>query len=435
MSERTHLRGAVLSFTAKPDSENHPAVHYLEDGVVTLADGLIHGVQSVAQFQKHGGKLQAAEDLRPGLLVPGFVDTHIHYPQMDIVASYGARLLDWLDRHAYPAEQRFADRAHAVQQAELFMQRLFQAGTTTAMTFTTVHPHATDALFTAAAAVNSRMIAGKVLMNRNAPADLLDKTDGNRENRLLLERWHGQGRLAYAISPRFAITSDEGQLAAAGRLLQRHPGVYLHSHISEHPDEVAATLKLFPHAEHYVDVYARHGLVTDHSLFAHGIHLRDEELMRLHEGGAGIAFCPSSNLFLGSGLLSLQRLEAYGVTMGVGSDVGGGTRMSMLSTAAEGYKVAQLNGENWHPLAAMYAITRGGAAALNLEHKIGTLAPGFEADLTVLDAGPGSAAERRAATPSSLTDRLFKLLFLNPEGAVSRTYVAGELRYQRAIAA
>ena len=275
------------------------------------------------------------------------------------------------------------------------------------------------------------MIAGKVLMDRNAPDALLDEDDGCSATLRLLERWHGRGRLAYAVTPRFAITSTPQQLAAAGEVVRQHPDVYVHTHISEHPDEIAATMTLFPEAADYLDVYARHGLLTDRSVFAHGIHLSDDELSRLRNAGAAIAFCPSSNLFLGSGLLELQRVEAHGVALGVGSDVGGGTHLSMLATAADGYKAAQLTGRSWHPLAAFHALTRGGAEALGLVDRIGTLAPGTDADLVVLDPAAGSLLAERVASAATLTERLFACMFLGAEHAVARTYVGGALRYQR----
>ncbi len=431
----THLRGATLSFNARPDGEQHPGVDYHDDAVVTLEAGHIRSVLPVAAFQREGGDAADVEDLRPGLILPGFIDAHVHYSQMAIVASYGLQLMDWLDRYAFPAELRFAAEDHAEEMAERFLARLFEFGTTTALTFTTVHKHATDAFFRAAQAVGARMIAGKVLMNRNAPDALLDVDDGQAATLDLLERWHGCDRLAYAVTPRFAITSTPSQLAAAGEVLERHPDAYVHTHISEHPDEIAATQTLFPEAEDYLDVYARHGLLTDRAVFAHGIHLSEAEMTRLRAAGAAIAFCPSSNLFLGSGLLELQRLEEHGVGMGIGTDVGGGTHLSMLATVADGYKVVQLTGRSWHPLAAFDAITRGGADALGLADCIGTLAAGSEADLVVLDPTPGSLLAERVASAETLTERLFAFMFLGAEHAVARTYVAGALKYQRGAVA
>ena len=426
-----HLRGATLSFSARPDDESHPGVNFIDDAVVTIADGRIRSVLRLDQFERDGGRLETLNDLRPGLILPGFVDLHVHSSQLDIIASYGRQLMDWLEDYAFPAERAFADEAHAVAVAERFLTLLFEFGTTTAMAFTTVHAHAADAFFGATARVGARMVAGKVLMDRNAPGDLCDPDDGRTATLALIERWHGSGRLDYAVTPRFAITSSPAQLAAAGDVLARHPDVYMQTHISEHPEEIAATLALYPEASDYLDVYERHGLLTDKAIFAHGIHLSDAELERMRAAQAAVAFCPSSNLFLGSGLMQVARLEESGVQMGLGSDVGGGTHLSLLATAADGYKVAQMTGKSWHPLKALDAITRGGAEALGLVDKIGTLTPGSEADLVVLDAAPGTLLEKRLEAATTLTEKVSAYIFLGDEQAVARTYVGGVLRHRR----
>ncbi|MEM1231890.1 MAG: guanine deaminase [Pseudomonadota bacterium] len=427
------LRGSVLSFSAAPQDLDSPGVDHLDDAVVLLKDGRVERVLATAAFEREGGDPAQCEDLRGSLILPGFIDTHIHYSQMAIIASYGTQLLDWLQRYAFPAELAFAAPEHAAARAEAFLARLFANGTTTALTFTTVHPGATDALFAAAAQRNVCLIAGKVLMNRFGPDGLLDDAGGGiAESEALIERWHGQGRLRYAVTPRFAITCTAPQLEAAGALLARHPGVYLHTHLSEHPNEVTQTLELFPEAADYVDVYDRFGMVGPTSVFAHGIHLSDRELTRLAEAGAAIAFCPTSNLFLGSGLLDLERLARFGVKMSVASDVGGGTSYSMLTTLGEGYKVAQLGGYSWHPAQALHAATRGNAVALGLEDRIGQVAEGFDADLAVLRPAAGSVLEERMSFAENLTDKLFAYQLLGDESAVARCYVAGQLVHQRA---
>ena len=430
------LRGSILSFSAPPPAQpastgSDQSTLFIEDGVVQTESGHIRFVGSLQDFIDAGGNPEHCEDLRPGLLVPGFIDNHIHYSQMSIIASYGTQLLDWLERYAFPAELAFSDPAHAEEQAEQFLNWLFRFGTTTALTFTTTHPCASDALFAAAHAKQARLIAGKVLMDRNAPDGLLDKDTGQSATRALIERWHGSARLSYAITPRFAITCTEGQLSAAAELLKQYPDLYLHTHLAEHPDEIAATLELFPTASDYVDVYDRFDMLTPRSLFAHGIHLSDRELTRLSETGSSIVFCPTSNLFLGSGLLELDRLAQFGVGLAVGSDVGGGTAFSMLATLADGYKVNQLNGESWHPLRAIDAITRGNAAALGMAEKIGQIAPGFEADITVLRPRGESLLNHRLRTANTLEERLFAYIFLGGDDAIARTYVNGQLQYQR----
>ena len=431
MSDLNHLRGAVLSFSAQPDPVTKDGVDYLEDAVVSTEAGFIKSVLTTEQFEAQGGDLAQAHDVRPGLILPGFVDTHIHYPQMNIIGSYGRQLMDWLDNYAFPAELQYSSQAFAKAQAEIFMERLAEVGTTTALTFTTVHAHSTDALFEAAQTRGARMIAGKVLMNRNAPDGLLDPGEGAQENEALLERWHGVDRLSYAVTPRFAITCTDEQLKSAGELVARYPDVYVHSHISEHPDEISATMSLFPKAQDYAEVYDRFGLLTDHAVYAHGIHLSDAELMRFQQNGSSISFCPSSNLFLGSGLLDLGRVASFNVGLGVGSDVGGGTDFSLLATIADGYKVAQLGGHSWHPLNAFHGITLAGAEVLHLQDKIGRVAQGYEADLTILKPASGSMLEQRLGTTDILEEQLFAYMFIGTDASVAETYIAGKCQYQR----
>ena len=434
---RTLLRGELLTFNSNdvPDSETHACVQHLPDAVVVIDGDSIAAVETADAFARNGGDLATCEQVG-GLMLPGLIDAHIHYPQQDIIASYGTQLLDWLQRYAFPAEIAYASREHAELKAEAYLDTLFAHGTTTSLTFTTVHTHSTDALFEAASRRNVRLIAGKVLMNREAPSELTDghvctSGDGIAESAELIERWHGQGRLAYAVTPRFAITCTDAQLKAAGELLGRDESIYLHSHISEHTDEVSYTLKLFPDATNYVDVYDSFGMVGARSVFAHGIHLSDRELARLADAGSTIAFCPTSNLFLGSGLLDLERLHAHGVSMGVATDVGGGTSFSMLRTLGEGYKVAQLTGQSWHPLAALHTATTGNAHALHLGDRIGRIAPGFEADLTVLQPQPNSLVGKRAEEATSLTERLLAVCLME-EDLIERTIVAGATVFQRA---
>ncbi len=426
------LRGEVLSFSGSvpPDSESHAGVSHLADAVVTIEDGLISAVMSADDYSRQGGSLEHCEST-DGLIIPGLIDTHIHYPQMDIIASYGSQLMEWLDTYAFPAELAYASEELAQLKAEAFLDRLFSHGTTTSLTFTSVHPHSTDALFTAASKRNVRLIAGKVLMNREAPIGLCDGPgDGIAESAALIERWHGQGRLAYAVTPRFAITCTDKQLTRAGELLARDESIYLHTHLSEHPNEIAYTLSLFPDADDYVDVYDRFGMVGPRSVFAHGIHLSDREHARLSDAGSSIAFCPTSNLFLGSGLLDLARLREAGVNMGVATDVGGGTSFSMLRTLGEGYKVAQLTGQNWHPLAALYTATTGNARILHLADKIGQVANGFDADLTILTPPVDTVLGDRIKSSKSLTERLLAFYMLE-EQAIERTIVNGKTVFER----
>ena len=425
------IRGTLVSFSAAPAQRGADAVQHIEDGVLALNRGRIEFAASAADFVAQGGNLDACEDLRPAVILPGFIDAHVHFPQVDIIASFGTQLMDWLERYAFPAEAAFADADFAAARAERFLELSFAHGTTSALVFTTGHEVATEALFRAAESRGARLIAGQVLADRNVPPALLDDADAIATSARLIERWHGVGRLGYAVTPRFAITSSAAQLSAAGTLLERYPGVLLHTHLSENAAEIERLRTLFPAALDYVDVYERHGLVGERSVFAHGVHLCERERRRLAERGAAVVFCPSSNLFLGSGLCDLAALQGAGVRLAVGSDVGAGTSLSMLKTLADGYRVCQLKGQSWHPLDAFHAITLGNAIALGVDDRIGRLAPGFEADVVVLEPSANPALARRLAQADTLAERLFAYMMLGDERDVERTYVAGQRVWQR----
>ncbi len=419
----TLLRARLLSFSGPPATHD---ADYLDDAVIEIDGGIIKSVQTADAFEQAGNNLSQCEDLRPMLLMPGFIDAHIHFPQLHIMASYGEQLLTWLDNYAFPAETAFADHAYAEAQVEPFLTALFDAGTTSAVAFTSVHPHTTDLLMAAAQARGMRLIAGKVLMDRHAPEALLDGADhGIPATRAHIEQWHGRGRLQYAITPRFAVTSTPEQLAAAGALLFDYPDVYVHSHLSENPGEIAEVQRLFPDAASYTDVYDQYGLLTARSIYAHGIHLSAAERDLLAERGATVVFCPTSNLFLGSGLLDLDKFAHQ--KLAVATDVGGGTSFSMLKTLGEGYKVCQLNGVSWSPLAALHAATLGNASALDIDTRVGRIAPGYEADLIALSADTIPALQDRIAHAQTLEEELFAYIMLGDERAVARTYVNGTL--------
>ena len=389
------------------------------------------------------GRIQAVQPEAPGddwqkldhsgrLLMPGFIDTHVHSPQLDVIASWGTELLDWLNTYTFPAEARHADPAFARAAAALFVDALLAHGSTAAVVFPTVHVASTEALFDAAQARGMRLVAGKVLMDRHAPDELRDDVVQARQDcNALIERWHGRGRLAYAVTPRFAATSSEAQLAMAGQLLADHPGLYMQTHVAENRAEVAWIAELFPGARSYLDVYARHGLLTERAVLAHGIWLDDVDRQALHDSGAQIAFCPSSNLFLGSGLFGWQQAAAAGVAVSLASDVGGGTSLSMLRTLADGYKVQAMAGQRITAWALLHAATRGAATALRLGDEIGTLQPGAMADLCLWDVAVGAVAQRRDSLAHDLHERLFAWVTLGDERNLTESWVAGVQRYQR----
>lgn len=364
--------------------------------------------------------------------MPGFIDSHIHYPQARVIASYGEQLLDWLNNYTFPAELRFTDAEIAAHAAHEFLQLLLQNGTTSAMVYTSVFPQSTHAFFAAAEQLNLRMIAGKVMMDRNAPAALLDTPSSSEADcRALIETWHKHKRLQYALTPRFAPTSSPEQLGVVGKLYRAYPDVYLQTHLSENAQEIAWIKTLYPWARDYVDVYDHYGLLGARSVFGHGLHLSDVEVERLAQSQSGIAFCPSSNLFLGSGLLDVARLDRVGVAVSIATDVGAGTSFSQLRTLADAYKVLQLQGQNLHPLKAFYMATLGNARALQLDNCIGNFEQGKEADfiLVNLNATPLQALRQQGTT--QLAEQLFALMMLGDEHNIARTYIMGTLVFQR----
>jgi guanine deaminase len=428
------VRGRLLSFVDDPALVGAEASHrYVDDGVVVVEQGTIAAVGPAAEILRTlppGTQV----DHHPGRLVlPGLIDTHIHYPQTRVIGSYGAQLLEWLERYTFVEEQKLKDPAHAAAVAEFFLDELLRNGTTTAVVYCTVHPESVEAFFAASHRRNTRMIAGKVMMDRGAPPGLLDTAEaGYRESKALLQRWDGVGRQLYAVTPRFAITSTGPQLEAAGALLREHPGTYLQTHLSENTNEIARARALFPEASSYTDIYDRHGLLGPKSLFGHCIHLAEDELEHLSATGSIAVFCPTSNLFIGSGLfdLALLREPRRPVRVGLATDVGGGTSYSMLRTAAEAYKVLQLRRQNLPALDAFYLMTLGNARALSLEDRIGAIEPGREADLVVLDARATPAmAHRMDTVEGDLAEELFVLMTLGDDRAVRATYVAGELHH------
>ena len=426
--EVTAIRGRALTFTADPVEAGPDASHrYIEDGLVVMADGLITGLGEAAALLP-GLPADAVVDHYPGKLVmPGFIDPHIHYPQTQVIGSYGAQLLEWLQTYTFPTEETLRDPATAERVARFFLDELIRNGTTTAAVYCTVHPSSVEAFFAESERRGLRMIAGKVMMDRNAPPGLLDTAEtGYTESEALLSRWHERGRQLYAVTPRFALTSTPAQLEAAGALAAAYPTAYVQSHLSENHAEIATALALYPDCASYTDIYRRHGLLGPRSLYGHCIHLDDDEIALMAQSRSVAVFCPTSNLFLGSGLFDMARLRAGGVRVALATDVGGGTSYSMLRTAAEAYKVLQMRGQSWPALAAFHTITRGNAEALGLVGKIGTLEPGTEADIVVLDPNATPAmAHRMAAVRGGLAEELFALMTLGDDRAVAATYVAG----------
>lgn len=403
-----------------------------DDGLLLVEDGV---VAAFGAWDDLAPTLPADAEVieLPGkLITPGFIDAHTHYPQTDVMAAWGSQLLDWLNNHTFPAELAFADRAHADEAAGFFLDQLLRNGTTSALVFCTVHKASVDALFEAALARNMRLIAGKVLMDRGAPAGLLDTVEtGRADTEALIRAWRGRGRLGYAVTPRFAVTSTDAQLAMAGEVAAAHPEVLIHTHLSENLAEIDRVAELFPGSKDYLDVYARHGLVGPRSVFAHCVHASDDSLTRMAAAGASAAFCPSSNLLLGSGLFSLRQACRCGVNVALGTDVGAGASFSQLAMMGEAYKVSQLADEPLDPFQAFYTATLAGARALKLHDRIGNLQPGKEADFLVIDPAATPLLARRTAAARTWRERLFALSLLADDRAIAATYLAGRCAHRR----
>ncbi len=427
---RVALRGDLLDFTGEPElgAVTSAVVRYRPDHWLLIEDGRIVAAQSEAPDEgwrriDHGGRL----------ILPGFIDSHVHSAQVDVIGSWGAQLLDWLEAHTFPAEKRFAEPEHARCRSAAFLDALLAHGTTSAVVFPTVHAGSVDALFEAGTQRGMRLITGKVLMDRHAPDTLLDDVaQAERECVDLIERWHGRHRCGFAVTPRFAPTSSEAQLAMAGRLLRAWPDLHLQTHLAENRAEVRWVHELFPAARSYLDVYQRHGLVGPRSLFAHAIWLDDEDRARLADLGAKVAFCPSSNLFLGSGLFDWPQAAGAGIPVLLASDVGGGTSLSMRRTMGDGYKVQSLGGHRVTAWDLLHAATRGPATALGWGGELGTLDAGMVADLCVWDWARSPVAQRRQDVAHDLHDKLFAWITFADEADLVQTWIAGMTRYERA---
>jgi guanine deaminase len=419
-------RASICHCLDDPGASGRPgAYEFLDDAVLVVDQGRILELVPAAHMANGLGAMPVT-DLRGKILVPGLVDCHVHFAQVDIMASFGDQLLDWLEDYAYPAEQRMADTDRAAATAALFLDELLANGTTTACVFATVHPQSVDALFAAAEQRGMRLITGKVLMDRNCPPELRDTpASAYADSRSLYGRWHGRGRLGYAITPRFALTSTAAELSAAGRLARELPDAWMHTHLAENRAEVGAVAADFPDADGYLDVYARAGLLRKRAVFAHCLHLDDHERHRLAHGGGSAAFCPTSNLFLGSGLFDLAAMHAAGVPVGLATDVGAGTSLSLLRTMGEAYKVLQLKGQNLPASRALYLATLGAARALGLDDCIGNFLPGKEADFVVLDPQATRLTTHRDRASATLEERLFALFTLGDDRHVQSTWLLG----------
>jgi guanine deaminase len=438
MTTEILIRGRLLSFRRAPEHAGDKESYlYEEDGALLVRDGKIAATGAYADVKPKAGAETTEIDHRPHLILPGLIDCHVHFPQMQVIASYAANLLEWLNTYTFPEECRFVETAHAERIATQFFDEFLRQGTTTAVAYCSVHKASADAFFAESLKRGTLMIGGKVMMDRNAPQGLLDTPQlGYDETRAVIEQWHGKGRNHVAITPRFAITSTPEQMAMTQKLAEEFPDLHIQTHLSENHDEIRYTCDLYPDAIDYTDIYARYGLMRKKALFGHAIHLSDREADAMAESGAVAVHCPTSNLFLGSGLFPLKALKRRDkpVTVAVATDIGGGSSYSMLKTMDEAYKIQQLLGERLNPLESFYHMTLGNAVALDLADRIGTLDEGTDADIVVLDAAATPAMRLRMETVTSLSEELFLLQTLGDDRSVVETYVAGKTSKPRAEA-
>ncbi|EJN04003.1 guanine deaminase [Phyllobacterium sp. YR531] len=425
----TLLRGRVLSFHDEPleGDASSEAFTYIEEGALLIRDGKIVAMDSYEALRLGEGRNVEVIDHRPHLIMPGFIDCHIHYPQMQVVGSYAGALLEWLDKYTFVEEQKFSNQGHPERIASAFFDELIRHGTTTAAAYCSVHKASVDAFFTESHKRNMRMIAGKVMMDRNAPPNLLDTPQsGYEDSKALVQKWHGKGRQLYAITPRFAPTSTPEQLEMSGTLVHEFPQLHVQTHLGENPAEIAFVAELFPWSRDYTHVYEHYGLLGSKTLLGHCIHLTDAEIGSIADSKSVAVFCPTSNLFIGSGLFDLGRLTKSNVRNAIATDIGGGTSYSMLRTLDEGYKILNIQGQRYHPLRSFYQVTLGNARALSLDNVIGSFKQGAEADCVVLNAGATAAMRVRMETVETLVEELMLLQTMGDDRSIAEVYVAGK---------
>jgi len=424
-------RASLLHFTGDPALDPTACVWH-EDGLLLVQDGKIKALGDYAKLKATLPADATVHDYSGKIISPGFIDTHIHFPQTDMIASPAPGLLPWLETYTFPTERKFSDIDHGREVASFFLDQLLSCGTTTAMVYCTVHAASVEAFFAESSARNLRMVAGKVMMDRNCPEFLADTAEsGARDTEALIDKWHKRGRQLYAITPRFAPTSTEAQLQLAGELATKYPDTYLQTHVAENTDEVAWVKSLFPNARSYLDVYDSYGMLRPRSMYGHCIWLDDHDRRRMAETQSAAAVCPTSNFFLGSGLFDFKRADEQQVPLALATDVGGGTSFSMLQTMNGAYKMARMGGLYMPATRMFYMATLGGARSMQLEGTIGNFQPGAEADFIVLDPQATPLLARRSSRTESLEEQLFVLALLGDDRAIAATYAAGAEVYKR----
>lgn len=435
MSESVAIRGALFYLVDDPFIKpSDDCMVYESDGMIWIKDGKISAVGATSVVQT-----QLSDDVDivhypNGIIMPGFIDAHIHYPQVEIIGSYGTQLLEWLNKYTFPTEARFNDPEHARRIAEFFVDELKRNGTTSASVFCTSAPESVDAIFQVAEQENMLILAGKMMMDSHAPDNILDTAQSSYDDsKTLIEHWHNKGRAIYTVSPRFALTSSPQQLEMANALMQDYTDVRMQTHISENKDEIKRALELYPNCKNYTDIYDTYGLLGSRAIYGHAIHMSEAELRRFHETDTKISHCPTSNFFIGSGLFDIEMMKdmTRPITVGLGTDVGGGTSFSMLQTMNEAYKMAQMRGISINAIQGFYLSTLGSAQSLNIDDRVGTFRVGYDADIVVLDPHATPLLNLRAQVADSIEELLFAMMICADDRAIEATYIAGELAYER----
>ncbi len=431
MTELKLLCGQVLTYSSDPFvTQWQDAVHIESAGAVLIHDGIIKAVGPSSDLRAAHPEAKIVE-YGDKLIIPGFVDAHVHYPQTGIIASWGKRLIDWLNTYTFPEEMRFGDPAYAREIAGRYLDLTLANGTTTVCSFATIHPASVDALFEAAAVRGQRIVTGKTCMDRNAPEGLRDTAQSSYDDsKALLGKWHGKGRASYAITPRFSPTSSIEQLEALGSLWAEHPDVLMQTHLSEQVDEIEWVKGLYPQARDYLDTYEAYGLLGARGLYGHAIHMEPRELDRLAEVGGAVVHCPTSNTFIGSGLFDLATMKARAIPVGLATDTGGGSSFSMLRTMAAAYEIGQLRGTAVHASQLLWLATAGSARSLHQHQHIGSLKVGYEADICVLDLASTPAIAQRTSRASDIWEAIFPTIMMGDDRAISDVWVNG-VRMQR----
>jgi guanine deaminase len=437
MSQYNLFRASIYHCT---ESDRVIEAVYIPDGLMVVDNdsGQILEVGDYTTTAPKWPNSLSLKHFKDSLIMPGFIDTHVHYPQYRVIASYGTSLLDWLNTYTFVEEQKFSDLDYATTVAELFLDELIKNGTTTAMTFCSSYKQSVDVFFTAAEKRKLRMIAGKVMMDRNAPEGLCDSAQSSYiDSKSLIDKWHNKARLSYAVTPRFAPTSTNEQLTQAAKLLKEYPnsgdtkGVLLQTHLNENDEEIEWVKELYPESKNYFDVYDSHDLTGINSVFGHCIHNTDEEYRAMADSGSKVVLCPRSNLFLGSGLFAIDKLEDFEIEMALASDVGGGDSFSMFQVMNEAYKICRLNDYNLDPVKAFYLTTLAAAKVLNMDDSIGNFEVNKEADFIVLDLSATELITEKLKVAKDINDILFSLMTLGDDRLIKEVYILGQATYKK----